>query len=62
MDRTEKLVKGRLAEGVEPDAIVQELMKDSDGLEAVVTAYVNGFVQPVEPEREQRHSSFRLSR
>jgi hypothetical protein len=61
MEQTDKLVEARLAEGIEPDAIVQELKAHDEQVDAVLTTYVNGFVQRDEPG-SKRHHSFRLSR
>jgi hypothetical protein len=60
MEKTDKLVEARLADGVEPDAIVQELKAHDEQVDAVLSAYVNGFVQRNEPE-SKRHHSFRLT-
>jgi hypothetical protein len=51
----------RLAEGDEPQAIVQALKEQDERVEAVLIAYVNGVIQQTEPD-PKRHASFRLTR
>jgi len=58
MEKTDELVKARLAEGVDSAAIVEELKVNDEYVEAVLAGYVNSFVHVERPE----HHSFRLTR
>jgi hypothetical protein len=58
MENVDKLVKARLAEGVDSAAIVQELQENDDYVAAVLANYVNGLV----PVERSEHHSFRFTR
>ena len=52
MEKTDELVKSRLAEGVDSAAIVEELKNNDEHVEAVLAGYVNGFVHVERPDRK----------